>query len=80
MKEEKWNEAGRGANSARYIVMSLLAALLIAAGLLGYMSDRPRFGSLLGDYQEMMHGNWVLLLGIGILIGLTNLLLTFSRR
>ena len=80
MTDEKWSDARRGAVSPRYVVMSLMATLLVVAGGLGYLSDKPEIGRLLGGYQGMVQGNWQLLLAAGIVIGVVNLLLTLNRK
>ncbi len=80
MTEEKWSDSRSGFVSPRYVLMSLMSTVLVAAGGLGYMSDKPEIGSLLGDYQGMLQGNWQLLLAAGIIVGVLNLLLTLNRK
>ena len=64
----------------RYVVLSLLASLFIAASFLGYMSDKPEFASLLGQYQGGMHENWFSILLLGVFFGVVNLLISLAKR
>lgn len=64
----------------RYFVFSLLATALLVVGLLGFMSDKGDFGSLLGDYREMVHANWHYSIMSGLVVGMSNLLIAFSNR
>lgn len=80
MSEGTSKERTGSVSGPRYFVLSLLSSLFIAASLLGYMSDKPEFASLLGQYQGVMHANWFSILLLGVFFGVTNLLISLAKR
>jgi len=80
MSEGASKERTGSFSGPRYFVLSLLAALFIAASILGYMSDRQEFASLLGEYQGVMHANWFSILLLGVFFGVVNLLISLAKR
>jgi len=64
----------------RYIALSLLATLFVAAGLLGMFSERLELQDLLGSYQGKLLSIGMELIVIGIAVGALNLILTLRGR
>jgi hypothetical protein len=70
---------GRNAVNPGYIVLSIAATACLAAGVYGYISEIPQFAGLAGEYQGVLHSNWVELVAAGLVIGAINLLLTLKN-
>lgn len=80
MSDNKWEDPTKKTVNTRYILMSLAAVACIAAGIFGYISDMPQFSELAGEYQSILHSNWVAFISVGLIIGAINLVLTLKSR
>lgn len=77
MVEEKWRDPNLKVLNFRYMSLSLLATILVAAGAVGYF--KPDFLAWAGgDVKKLVHSYWFLLVGAGLVIGIANAFVTFT--
>lgn len=80
MRDERWKDPAASLINPRYIFLSLVAMLFIAAGVIGILAERIDLAELLGEYEDVLHVNRIEFVVVGVAVGLVNLVLTYRNR
>lgn len=80
MNSIKQDNSTQKLSTPRYIVMSIIATLLLAAGIFGFISGLPQFANLASEYQSLLHANWKALVALGVFVGVMNLVITLKQQ